>query len=249
MKVDGCYAALTDYPVDYPAFGKALALSGRPIVYYCSWPAYIQGKANFTQIAQYCNGWRSYDDIQDSSDSLFSIINWWGQNGAPMIAAAGPGAWNDADMLLAGDFGLSKSQAQMQMGVWAIIASPLLMSNDLRTIDKEFVDILQNREVININQDQLGHQGGLVAALSTKTTQWWTRRLANGDLAVLALSMGSDEGTFFQVSAPLTALGWTHPTANVRDVYARVNIAPANGTLTLTIAPSTSSMVRLSRNS
>jgi hypothetical protein len=149
--VDGCYANASYYPIGYPAFGRALAVgnSGRPIVYYCSWPAYIEGSANFTEIAQYCNGWRSYDDIQDSADSLYSIINWWGGvNGADMIPAAGPGAWNDADMILAGDFGLTYTQAQMQLGIWAIIASPLFMSNDLRKIDPSMKALLLNKEII-----------------------------------------------------------------------------------------------------
>ena len=113
IKVDGCYANSSDYPSLYPAFGAALASSGRPMVYYCSWPAYIIGSANFSQIARYCNGWRAFDDIQDSSSSLFSIIEFWRVSGDAMAAASGPGAWSDADMLIGGNFGLSFSQARI----------------------------------------------------------------------------------------------------------------------------------------
>jgi len=142
LKVDGCYINNTaDYAVLYPEFGAQLQATNRPIVYYCSWPAYIIGSANFTQIAQYCNGWRSYDDIQDSSDSLYSIVNWYGANSESqgILAASGPGAWNDADQLIVGDFGLSFSQMQMQMALWAIMASPMLMSNDLRKFSFFFI--------------------------------------------------------------------------------------------------------------
>lgn len=61
--------------------------------------------------------------------------------------------------LIIGNFGLSYEQSRSQMALWAIMASPLLMSVDLRTIRPEFKAILQNREVIGINQDPLGIQG------------------------------------------------------------------------------------------
>merc|ERR1711860_168517 len=65
----------------------------------------------------------------------------------------------DPDMLIIGDFALSYEQARVQMALWAILASPLIMSNDLRTIRPEYIEILQNRNVIAINQDALGIQG------------------------------------------------------------------------------------------
>jgi hypothetical protein len=75
--------------------------------------------------------------------------------------------------------------------------------------------------------------------------------LGNGDLAVVALCMDSSAGTFFNVVAPLAALGWTHQSTFVRDVYNHVNLNSAvkAGNLTLQVAPNTSSMVRLSRQS
>ncbi len=62
-------------------------------------------------------------------------------------------------MLIIGNFGLSLDQARVQMAVWAVLAAPLIMSNDLRTIRPEFVDILTNMNVIKINQDPMGVQG------------------------------------------------------------------------------------------
>ena len=61
--------------------------------------------------------------------------------------------------LIIGNFGLSYDQARTQMALWSIMAAPLIMSNDLRTIKQEFKDILLNRAVIKINQDPLGIQG------------------------------------------------------------------------------------------
>lgn len=72
---------------------------------------------------------------------------------------AGPGHWNDPDMLLIGNYGLTVDQSKSQMAIWAILAAPLLMSNDLKNIRPEFREILINRRVIAVNQDELGIQG------------------------------------------------------------------------------------------
>ena len=245
LKVDGCYMDVSRFPVLYPSLGRSLANSGRKFVYYCSWPAYIQGSANFTQIAQYCNGWRAYDDIQDSSDSLFSIIDWWAKNSEELAKAAGPGAWNDADMLIIGDFGLSFSEAQTQFGLWAMIASPMLMSNDLRKIDPKMVSILQNKEVIDVSQDQAGVQGVYLSSLSNESVQWWKRDLANGDVAVMAICSDDSVGTFFNARVAFASF-WKYQVAYVRDLLNQKNLPPAHGNLTLTLAPRSSSMVRLS---
>lgn len=72
---------------------------------------------------------------------------------------AGPGHWNDPDMLIVGNFGLSYEQSKTQMALWAILAAPLLMSVDLRTIRPEYKAILQNKKIIDVDQDPLGIQG------------------------------------------------------------------------------------------
>lgn len=61
--------------------------------------------------------------------------------------------------ILAGNFGLSYDEAKAQFALWAIMASPLLMSNDLRQIKREFLDLLKNEKVIAVNQDPLGMMG------------------------------------------------------------------------------------------
>eukprot|EP01102_Stenamoeba_stenopodia_P004982 TRINITY_DN15485_c0_g1_i1.p1 TRINITY_DN15485_c0_g1~~TRINITY_DN15485_c0_g1_i1.p1 ORF type:complete len:449 (+),score=58.88 TRINITY_DN15485_c0_g1_i1:71-1348(+) len=251
LKVDGCYADSSDYATLYPEFGAQLLATNRPIVYYCSWPAYIVGSANFTQIAEYCNGWRSYDDIQDSADSLYSIISWYGQNAVSqgINSASGPGAWNDADQLIIGDFGLSFSQMQLQMGLWAILASPMLMSNDLRRIDPSMVALLQNEEIIAISQDPLGVMGSMIADISSVNTnpyiQWWTRPLQGGDLAVLVTCWDSSAGTYFNVTQPLMNIGWPYYSAQVRDLFNQVDLPTVVDSLTLTVGPNYSSFVRL----
>lgn len=117
---------------------------------------WIHFQPNFSSIIQHCNLWRNFDDIQDSWASLESIIDYYGNNQDYIIPNAGPGHWNDPDMLIIGNFGLSYEQSKTQMALWAILAAPLLMSVDLRSIRPEYKAILQNRKIIAVDQDPLG---------------------------------------------------------------------------------------------
>ena len=130
-------------------------------------------------IAEHCNLWRNYGDIQDSYVSVLDIIDFYGSDNGSFAQHAGPGNWNDPDMvtfkkldhlvlpdllslifqLIIGNFGLSYDQSRQQMAIWCTLAAPLIMSNDLRHMKAEFRDILQNKNAIKINQDPLGHQG------------------------------------------------------------------------------------------
>lgn len=162
LKLDGCYSSAEEQAKGYPEMARALNATGRPIVYSCSWPAYQGGlppKVNYTILAEICNLWRNYDDIQDSWDSVLSIVDWFFTNQDVLQPAAGPGHWNDPDMLIIGNFGLSYEQSRSQMALWTVMAAPLLMSTDLRTISPSAKEILQNRLMIQINQDPLGIQG------------------------------------------------------------------------------------------
>ncbi|CAF1144803.1 unnamed protein product, partial [Adineta steineri] len=136
LKLDGCYADPKDFDVGYPAMGKALNETGYPIAYSCSWPAYEEGTAlapNYTAIEQACNLWRNWDDIDDSWESVYTIIQWFGNNSQRLSPFHGPGHWNDPDMLVIGNFGLSPAQSRAQMAIWSIMAAPLILSVDLRT--------------------------------------------------------------------------------------------------------------------
>lgn len=69
--------------------------------------------------------------------------------------------------LIVGDFGLSAEQSRTQMALWAIMAAPLYMSNDLRSISAEARSILQNKVAIGINQDPLGIQGRRIVKVTS----------------------------------------------------------------------------------
>lgn len=162
LKVDGCFTNPEDIDSGYLAYGEALKKVKRPILYSCEWPLYqLQAKivTNYTQIAQHCNMWRNYFDVEDSWASILNIVDFYTKNQDQLVAAAGPGQWNDPDMILAGNFGLSYDEAKAQFALWAVMASPLLMSNDLRNLGDEYKALLQNKEIIAVNQDKLGKMG------------------------------------------------------------------------------------------
>ncbi|XP_022072442.2 alpha-N-acetylgalactosaminidase [Acanthochromis polyacanthus] len=194
FKFDGCYSNASEQEKGYPLMSKALNATGHPIAYSCSWPAYQGGlppKVNYTQLGKICNLWRNYGDIQDSWGSVLSIVDWFFDNQDVLAPAAGPGRWNDPDMLIVGDFGLSLDQSQTQMSLWAIMAAPLFMSNDLRTISADARRILQNKVLIGINQDPLGIQGRRIVKEKYGIEVFW-RPLQNNVSALVFFSRRSD---------------------------------------------------------
>lgn len=199
LKFDGCYSNETQQEVGYPAMSKALNETGRPIIYSCSWPAYQGGlppQVNYTLLGEICNVWRNYGDIQDDWDDIVDISTWWGDHADVLVPAAGPGRWNDPDMLIGGNFALTVTQAKVQFGLWAILAAPLFLSTDLRTIDQEMKEVMQNTAVIAVNQDPLGIQGRRVlnetAPGIIKDMSVWVRPLVDDDFAVAAVSYRTD---------------------------------------------------------
>ncbi|CAH0401400.1 unnamed protein product [Chilo suppressalis] len=197
IKLDGCYINATEMDSGYPAFGKLLNDSGRPILYSCSWPAYqedIKMMPDYASIAHHCNLWRNWDDIDDSWWSLERIMDWFGDNQERLAPHAGPGHWNDPDMLLIGNFGLSEDQARVQMAVWAVLAAPLLISADLATMKPEFKSILLNRDILAVDQDPMGKQG--LRVYKEKKIAIWTRELFDGSYAVAFVSHRTDGAAY-----------------------------------------------------
>ncbi|KAF4676463.1 hypothetical protein FOL47_006101 [Perkinsus chesapeaki] len=200
LKVDGCYADTATFGETYPRLGQLLNETQRPILYSCSWPAYLDdsGEGNdvlVNEIAPACNLWRNYNDIEDSWASVSAIVDFWARNSTDnaLVRAAGPGHWNDPDMVLVGNHGLTQSQQESHFALWAMFAAPLYLSADLRTMPSWMKDIAQNKEVLAINQDPLGKQG--IAAWSENGLRIWTRELKgtnqSGDTWAVVLQNGN----------------------------------------------------------
>lgn len=212
LKLDYCYAPMDKYPgknfsqvaqIVYTQVSEALRHSGRDIVFSCSPPAYVFGKpAEFAEvmgwIGSVCNLWRTDDDIFDAWKSV--LANYEGNVGLAKYAF--PGGWNDADMLEVGNPGMTLTEQQSQFSLWAMMASPLLISTDVAKLSPAALTILSNKAVIAIDQDPLGRQASVVRQIGHVDVL--LRPLANGDHAVALLNKAA---TAVKISVNLMAIG------------------------------------------
>lgn len=219
IKVDGCNSDSSIYNITYPAFGAALNKTGRPILYNCQWPLYSKETHHGEvpdllnhEIGRTCNQWRNYYDVFDDwSLSIRSIIDFWSRTSPndTLVTAAGAGRWNDPDMLVVGNPGLSISEQQVQFCLWSMFAAPLMISADLRFMPRESAEILLNQEVIAINQDGLGRQG-------------WCAEGAHANIRVYVRELMP---SFGQACPKGTSDRWAVVLANFNSIFSTVAIA------------------------
>lgn len=195
----------------YEKMGKALKESGRPIVFsLCQygwdapweWAPALGG-----------NLWRTTGDVQANWMSIYDII---GQQ-TGLAKYAGPGHWNDPDMLEVGNGKLSLAENRSHFSMWAMLAAPLLAGNDLPNMKPEIKAILTNRDVIAIDQDKLGHQG--MRAYADGEVEVWTRHLSGGAMAIAVLNAGSDRVASHPFHLSLAKLG-LHGEQKGKDLWA-----------------------------
>ncbi|XP_076612769.1 alpha-N-acetylgalactosaminidase-like isoform X1 [Chaetodon auriga] len=213
----------------YPLMSKSLNATGRPIGYACSWPVYqdcLPPKVNFTQLGEICNLWRNYYDIEDSWDSVQEVIDWFFDHQDVLIPVAGPGRWNDPDMLVIGNFGLNMDQSRTQMALWAIMAAPLYMSNDLRSISSGARSILQNKVAISINQDPMGIQGRRIVKEGSRIEVFW-RPLSNNTSALVFFRR---KNTHYCYETSLRRLNYTAGSYKIFDVFTETNMTLKDST-------------------
>ena len=237
LKYDWCSAGgiYTDAQLQpvYQKMADALQASGRPIVF--SLCEYGNGAVQTWGAKVSGNLWRTTGDIRDEWSSMLANI----EKQAPTAPYAGPGHWNDPDMLEIGNGHMSADEYRTHMGLWALTAAPLLAGNDIRNMSPETKSILLNREVIAIDQDTLGRQA---APVKQGNLELWVKPLADGGVAVGMVNVGDapTPGTI-QVSG----LNLPHSPTKARDVWTHTDVKFTNGGYTATIPPHGILMLRL----
>jgi alpha-galactosidase len=194
----------------YDKMGKALKGSGRPIVYsLCQygWDAVWEWAPGVGG-----NLWRTTGDVQANWGSIYAII---GQQ-AGLAKYAGPGHWNDPDMLEVGNGKLTLAENRTHFSMWAMLAAPLLAGNDLPNMKPEVQQILTNRDVIAIDQDKLGKEG--TRAYADGEVEVWTRHLSGGALAVAVINVGADRVASHPFHLSLAKLG-LHGAQTGKDLW------------------------------
>jgi len=167
------------------------------------------------------NLWRTTGDIEARWQSIYDIAS--EQSG--LEDYAGPGHWNDPDMLEVGNGKLSLAENRTHFSWWAMLAAPLLAGNDLPNMKPEIHAILTNKDVIAIDQDSLGKQARHV--YSDGEVEVWARPLAGGGMAVAVINVGSDRQSTHPFHLDLAKLGlhgeqsgkdlWTGKTVTLAD--------------------------------
>jgi alpha-galactosidase len=215
----------------------ALDVCGRDIVYsLCQY-----GMAGVWEWGREvgANLWRTTGDIDDTWEGMSSI----GFNQDDKRPFAGPGGWNDADMLVVGQVGwgpslhatrLTKNEQVTHITLWSLLASPLLIGCDLTQLDDFTRDLLGNPEVIAVNQDPLGQQAKRVARNGFE--EIWYKPLADGTLAV---GLFNRRPIPADIALDPIEIGLEHP-GQFRNLWTRTEIAarqsfavPAHGAVLL----------------
>jgi alpha-galactosidase len=188
LKYDWCHTGTQNAHASYLTMSDALREAGRPIVFsLCEWGnskpwTWAQGIGNL---------WRTTGDIGDSwegkKDASLGVMNILDLM-VDLAPYAGPGHWNDPDMLEVGNGGMTDTEYRAHFSVWAILAAPLIAGNDVATMNSATRMILTNREVIAVDQDPSGEQGRRLS--SNESREIWVKNLTGGKRAVVLLNRG-----------------------------------------------------------
>ena len=152
---------------------------------------------------------------------------------------AGPGHWNDPDMLEIGNGGMSDTEYKTHMSLWCILGAPLLAGNDLRDMKPGILDILTNKEAIAVDQDRLGTQGARVS--KNGDLEVWSKPLADGGYAVGLFNRGAETA---KVTAKWSDIG-VEGSHQVRDLWEHADKGSVAGEYIAAVTPHGVVMVRI----
>jgi alpha-galactosidase len=248
LKYDWCSTTTQDGPSSYSIMREALNASGRPIVLsICEWGT---NKPWLWAKSIGGNLWRTTGDIQD---------RWGGKQKWPdgsccalgmtdivdlqvgLESFAGPGHWNDPDMLEVGNGGMTNTEYRSHFSLWAMLAAPLMAGNDLGKMSPEIKEILTNKEVIAIDQDPLGMAGRRV--IKDGDLEVWSRPLKDGSRAVILFNRGAEER---EIAVQWADLGYPpHLAAQIRDLWQHKDLGRVSGKFSARVASHDVVMVKV----
>jgi alpha-galactosidase len=200
LKYDNCNSNNIPAQTRYTPMTNALAKSGRSILFsLSSWGQ----ESVWNWGASVGNMWRTTGDITPTFASMLSIFH----SNVGLAAHAGPGGWNDPDMLETGN-GMSSTEDTTEFSLWSEMAAPLIDGSNLVNASPTTLSILGNKSVIAVDQDSLGKQGTEVS--SSGGLDVLAKPLANGDVSVVLFNENSATAT---ISTSTSAIGKTGSTS------------------------------------
>lgn len=235
LKYDNCNNQGVDAQQRYKAMRDALAKSGRAIAYsICEWGQ----NQPWTWAAPVGNLWRTTGDISDKWSSMISKA----QANRGLAQYAGPGHWNDPDMLEVGNGGMTAAEYRTHFSLWAMMAAPLLIGSDLRKVSDDSFSILKNTDVIALDQDSLGKQATVLSATGGLVV--YSKVLANGDRAV-ALSNETSATATISTSASATGIG-SASSYSLKDLWSKA-VRTTSGSISASVPAHATVLYRVSR--
>ncbi|KAI5083021.1 hypothetical protein GOP47_0002764 [Adiantum capillus-veneris] len=211
LKYDNCHNRKLKAQPRYQKMSNALLQTGRSIFFsLCEWGR----EKPATWAPKLGNSWRTTLDIRDTWNSMKTradINNLW-------AAYAGPGGWNDPDMLEVGNGGMTKEEYRAHFSLWALMKAPLLIGCDITNMDGDTLEILSNKEVIAVNQDPLGVQGKKVGQFGPRRKlEVWAGPLSGNRMVVLLWNRGSKQNL---IRAKWTDMGFSGSHVfEIRDLW------------------------------
>lgn len=189
LKFDWCNTQGINAKEVYTTMSKALKKAGRPILFsLCEWG----DNKPWEWAKEVGHLWRTTGDISNCFDCTKNNGNWSAHGVMAIIDMqknlriyAGPGHWNDPDMLEVGN-GMVNNEDRAHFSMWCMLAAPLIAGNDIRKMTKQTADVLTNKEVVAVDQDSLGIEG--FKYTMKDSIEVWFKPLKNNDWAVCFLN-------------------------------------------------------------
>jgi len=241
VKLDACYAERNHRPSneDLMLYAKGIDKTGRPMILSIS----DFGNGSWAWGAkEFAHLWRTSYDISPNIESVYYCANTSGGDGVIHPAFnglwqfAGPGHWNDPDMLEVGNL-KNSTEDRVQFSLWCILAAPLMAGNDLRTMTDSVREILTAPEVIAVNQDPRGLQGYKI--YDNGDQEIYNKPLSDGTSAVLLLNKGKNKAN---ITVTWEQIG-LHGTQKVRDLWERKNLGKFKNSFTAENLPQNGHML------
>jgi alpha-galactosidase len=226
LKYDWCNTDGVDPKIAYPTMRDALKATGHPIVFsLCEWGR----NQPWTWARGVGHLWRTTGDIADRWNSFTNLLD----RQVGLEKYAGPGGWNDPDMLEVGNGGMTTAEYRAHFSFWCLLAAPLMAGNDLRQMAPETREILANTEVIAVDQDPLGVQGRRIR--KDGELEVWAKKLHGNQQAVILFNRG-------RAPQPI-AVSWQEigfpfdAELPVRDLWAKNDLGRVKGTFSAQVPP------------
>jgi len=211
LKYDWCNTNTQNAEASYSTMRDALYSAEHPVVFsLCEW-----GTSKPWEWAKDVGHlWRTTGDIVDRWDSMMAIVD----KEKDLAKYAGPGYWNDPDMLEVGNGGMTTEEYKTHFSLWCMLAAPLMAGNDLGNMSPQTKKILTNKDLIEIDQDSLGKQG--FCYRDNGNYEIWIKKLRNDEKATCLLNR-SDEVKTVQVDFDMLLKAkddyWSSDSYNLKD--------------------------------